>query len=135
MTPTLPFSRHEAFTCQAGMNFSSLRGQVVETKLTDLQICHLFWLCYMTNWLTMKCMHETLQQLTIFLNVFCPPIQTCPPNIILRKNCPTKSNVEAFVWEMTYPLEISNSSGGGNILLIKIKIYCPTGQNLDNMTP
>ena len=42
LTPTLPFSRHEAFTCQAGMNFSSLRGQVVETKLTDLQICHLF---------------------------------------------------------------------------------------------
>ena len=35
---------------------------------------------------------------------------------------------------MTYPLESSNSSGGGNILLIKTKIKCPGGQNLEIMT-
>ena len=36
---------------------------------------------------------------------------------------------------MTYTLETSNSSGvGGNILLVKIKIKCPTGQNLEIMT-
>ena len=34
----------------------------------------------------------------------------------------------AFVWEN------SNSSGGGNILLIKIKIKWPAGQNLEIMT-
>ena len=35
---------------------------------------------------------------------------------------------------MTYPLQRSNSSGGGNILFIKIKIKCPAGQNLEIMT-
>ena len=40
----------------------------------------------------------------------------------------------AFVWEMTYPLESSNGSGGGNILLIKIKIKCQAGKNLEIIT-
>ena len=62
---------------------------------------------------------------------------------ILRKNCPTKSNAEyklcincgrKFVWEMTYALQSSNISSGGNILLMKIKIKCPTGKNLEIMT-
>ena len=35
---------------------------------------------------------------------------------------------------MTHPLQNSNSSGGGNILFIKIKIECPAGQNLEIMT-
>ena len=35
---------------------------------------------------------------------------------------------EYFVGEVTYPLV------DGNILLIKIKIKCPTGQNLEIMT-
>ena len=35
---------------------------------------------------------------------------------------------------MTYPWESSNSSSGGNILLIKIKIKRPAGQNLEIMT-
>ena len=47
----------------------------------------------------------------------------------LRINC-----VRAFVREMTYPLESSNSSGGGNILLIKIKIKGHAGENLEMMT-
>ena len=34
---------------------------------------------------------------------------------------------------MTYPLESINSSGDGNILLIKIKIKCPARQNLEIM--
>ena len=76
------------------------------------------------------------------LKFFCPPHSDISPNIILRKNCPTKSNADlrkncerAFVWEITYPLESSNSSGGwgggGNIL---VKIKWPTGQNLEIMT-
>ena len=28
------------------------------------------------------------------LKFFCPLFQTCPANIILRKNCPTKSNAD-----------------------------------------
>ena len=35
---------------------------------------------------------------------------------------------------MTHPLQNSNSSGGGNILFIKIKIECPAGQDLEIMT-
>ena len=35
---------------------------------------------------------------------------------------------------MTYLLERSNGSRGGEILLRKIKIKCPTGQNLESMT-
>ena len=35
---------------------------------------------------------------------------------------------------MNYHLESSNSSGGGDIPLIKIKIKCPAGQNLEIMT-
>ena len=50
----------------------------------------------------------------------------------LCKNCG-----RVFVWEMTYSLGSSNSSGwgGGDILLIKIKIQCcSAGQNLEVMT-
>ena len=65
----------------------------------------------------------------------CPPIQifpplqhfkkkTVPPNPMLRINC-----VQAFVWEKTYFWERSNSSGGGNVFLIKIKIKWQAGQN------
>ena len=39
-----------------------------------------------------------------------------------------------FVWEMTYALQSSNISSGGNILLMKIKIKCPTGKHLEIMT-
>ena len=39
-----------------------------------------------------------------------------------------------FVWEMTYALQNSNISSDGNILLMKIKIKCPTGKNLEIMT-
>ena len=35
---------------------------------------------------------------------------------------------------MTYSLESSNSSGGSNILLIKIKMKCLAGQILEIMT-
>ena len=32
------------------------------------------------------------------LKFFCPHIQTCPPNIIFRKNCPTYSSLEIMTF-------------------------------------
>ena len=40
------------------------------------------------------------------LNFFCSPIETCPPNIILR-NCPTKSNADFVSPYTLIPLFIS----------------------------
>ena len=46
-------------------------------------------------------------------NFFVPSFRHAPPPL----NCGI-----AFLWEMTYPLQGSNSFGSGNIFLIKIKI-------------
>ena len=45
-----------------------------------------------------------------------------------------KRGAQTIHWEMAYPLESSNSSGGGNILPVKIKIKCCARQNLEIMT-
>ena len=69
------------------------------------------------------------------LTFFCPPIQTCLSQHHFKKKLSQQTQYwlrincgRAFVWEMTYPWESSN------ILLIKIKIKSPAGQNLELMT-
>ena len=37
--------------------------------------------------------HDSIQ-VDSLSEIFLSPIQTCPPNIILRKNCPIKSNID-----------------------------------------
>ena len=59
------------------------------------------------------------------------PLQTCPPNIILRKDSPTKSNADLY--KLSKSILLRNNLplaklGGGSILFIKNKLNAPQGQ-------
>ena len=70
---------------------------------------------------------------------FCLPIQTCSHNIIFRKctesNADFVKTVEEYLFEKWLtPWKAQIVLRGGDILLIKIKIRFPAGQNLEIMT-
>ena len=73
------------------------------------------------------------------LKFFCPPPFIHVPQHHFKKKLSQQNWLRincgrAFVWEKIYHLESSNSSGDGNVLLIKMKIKCLAGQNLEIMT-